>query len=108
MKQTDKRFISRLRKHNNQIERDAEDIEWEETQLSVGDDVMAAFRRELRRGLQNLVDECLNDEVTKQEQDERTDYELLRYKLSKALGKSSEANRRYIERQQEFQRRLQN
>jgi len=97
-----------LRKHNNQIERDAEDIEWEETQLSVGDDVMAAFRRDLRRGLQNLVDECLNDEVTKQEQDERTDYELLRYKLSKALGKSSEAHRRYIERQQEFQRRLQN
>ena len=29
MKQTDKRFISKLRKHNNQIERDAEDIEWE-------------------------------------------------------------------------------
>ena len=108
MKQTDKRFISRLRKHNNQIERDAEDIEWEETQLSVGDDVMAAFRRDLRRGLKDVVDECLSDEITRQEQNERTDYELLRFELSKALAKSSEAHRCYIKRQQEFQRRLQN
>ena len=106
MKQTDKRFISKLRKHNNQIERDAEDIEWQETQLSVGDDVMAAFRRELRRELKNLVDECLNDEITAQEQDERTDYELLRYKLSKALGLSSEARKQYILRQREFQQRF--
>ena len=106
MKQTDKRFISKLRKHNNQIERDAEDIEWEETQLSVGDDVMAAFRRELRRELQNLVDECLNDEITAQEQDERTDYELLRYELNKALAKSPEARQQYIQRQREFQRRF--
>ena len=98
MKRTDKELISKLRKHNKQIERDRADIEWEETQLSVGDDVMAAFRRELRRELKNLVDECLNDEITAQEQDERTDYELLRYKLSKALGSSSEAHRRYIER----------
>ena len=70
MKQTDKRFISKLRKQNNQIEKMTEDIEWDEKEVSVGDDVMAAFRRELRRGLQDVVDECLNDEVTKQEQDE--------------------------------------
>jgi len=106
MEQTDKRFISKLRKQNNQIEQDTADIEWDEKGLGVGDDIMAAFRRDLRRGLKDVVDECLSDEITRQEQNERTDYELLRFELSKALAKSSEASRRYLKRQQEFQRRL--
>lgn len=106
MKRTHKQLISKLRKHNKQIEQDRADIEWEETQGSFTGDVMSGFRRELRRGLQAAVDECSGDDLTPAERDERTERELLRYELNKALAKSPEARKRYIQRQRQFQQRF--
>ncbi len=108
MKRTGKNLISKLRKHGKQIEQDRADIEWQETQGSFTGDAMSGFRRELRRALQSAVDECLDDALTPAERDERTERELLRYELNKALAKSPEARQQYIQRQREFQRRLQN
>ena len=106
MKRTDKQFISKLSKHSERIEQDIADIEWEETQGSVGADVMDGFRRELRRALQSAVDECLDDDLAVAERDEHTERELLRYELNKALAKSPEARKQYIQRQREFQQRF--
>ena len=106
MKRTGKKLISKLRKHNKQIEQDTADIEWEETQGGFTGDAMSGFRRELRRALQSAVDECLDDDLTPDERDERTERELLRYELNKILAKSPEARKQYIQRQREFQRRF--
>ena len=106
MKQTDKQFISKLQKHSKRIEQDMADIEWDETQGSVGGDVLGDFRRELRRELRDVVDECLDDDLTQAERDERTEYELLRYQLKKALAKSPEFRKQYLARERERRRRL--
>lgn len=108
MKRTGKNLISKLRKHGKRIKQDRADIEWEETQgsFTVTGDAMSGFRRELRRALQSAVDECLDDDLTPAERDERTERELLRYELNKALAKSPEARKRYIQRQREFQQRF--
>jgi len=106
MKRTGKNLISKLRRHGKQIEQDRADIEWEETQGSFRVDAMNSFRRELRKALQSAVDECLDDGLTPAERDERTERELLRYELNKALAKSPEARKRYIQKQREFQRRF--
>lgn len=106
MKQTDKQFVSKLQKHSKQIEQDKADVEWDETQGGVGGDVMTGFRRALRRGLQDAVDECLDDDLTQAERDERTEHELLRYELNKALAKSPEFRKQYLARERERRRRL--
>ena len=106
MKRTGKKLISKLRKHGKQIEQDRADIEWEETQGSFTGDAMSGFKGELRRALQSAVDECLDDELAAAGWDERTERELLRYELNKALANSAEARKQYIQRQREFQQRF--
>ena len=104
MEQTSKHFISKLTKRSGRIERDREDIEREESDGEIVTDPLHNFRRELRRGLQDAAESCLNG--GRIEPDERTQYELLRYELNKALAKSPEARKQYIQRQREFQQRF--
>ena len=100
MEQTSKHFISKLTKRSGRIERDREDIEREESDGEIVTDPLHNFRR----GLQDAADSCLNG--GRIEPDERTQYELLRYELNKALAKSPEARKQYIQRQREFQQRF--
>ena len=104
MKQTNKHFTSKLTKRSGRIEHDREDIEREENDGEISTDPLNDFRRELRRGLQDAANSCLND--GRIEPDERTQYELLRYELGKALASSPAARKDYIRRQREFQQRL--
>lgn len=104
MNRTGKQFISNLQKHNKRIEQDTADIEWKETQGSVGDDVLDNFRRELRRSLQYDANSCLS--ASQQEKDERNQHELLRYDLGKKLAKSQEARLDSMARRKEFQQRF--
>jgi len=106
MKQTDKQFINKLQKNNKRLEQDKEDFDWQETQGSVGSDLLADFKRELHSGLQDVADECLCDDSTQQESDERTQSELMRRELGRALAKSQEFRKQYIQRQRDFHRRF--
>jgi hypothetical protein len=106
MKQTDKQFINKLQKNNKRVERYAVDIEREETQDSVGRDLLADFKRELHSGLQDAADECLCDDLTWQESDERTQSELMRHELGRALANAPEFRKQYIQRQRDFHRRF--
>ena len=54
-------------------------MEREENDGEIVTDPLNDFRRELRRGLQDVADSCLND--GRIEPDKRTQYELLRYEL---------------------------
>jgi hypothetical protein len=101
-----KRFIDKLKKPNRQIEQDAADIEWDETEGSVGGGVIAAFRRDLRRGLQDAASETIADEDLRSERDERTEDELLNYELNKALAKSPKYHKQYLKRELERRRRI--
>ena len=76
MEKTNNNFISKLTKRSGRIERDREDIEREESDGEIVTDPLNDFRKELRRGLQDAADSCLND--GRIEPDERTQYELLR------------------------------
>ena len=104
MKRTNKKLISKLSKHSERIERDREDVEREETDGELVTDVMNDFKRELRRGLQDAVRNCLSD--SQKDKDKQTQHELLRYELGKRLAKSPEARKQYIQRQREFQQRF--
>jgi len=104
MEQTSKHFISKLTKRSGRIERDREDIEREESDGEIVTDPLNDFRRELRRGLQDAADCCLNG--GRIEPDERTQSELLRYELGKALAKSPAARKDYLQRQRRFQQRF--
>ena len=104
MKQTDKQFFSKLSKHSERIEKDREDIEREETDGELVTDVLNNFKRELRRGLQDAVHNCLSD--SQKDKDEQTQHELLRYELGKRLAKSPEARKQYVQRQRELQQRF--
>lgn len=104
MKQTNKHFIGKLTKRSERIEQDRDDIEREESDGEIVSDPLSDFRRELRRGLQDVADSCLND--GRIEPDMRTQYELLRYELGKALASSSAARKDYIRRQRKFQQRF--
>ena len=104
MKQTDNQLISKLSKHSERIEKDREDVEREETDGELVTDVLNDFKRELRRGLQDAVHNCLSD--SQKDKDEQTQHELLRYELGKRLAKSPEARKQYIQRQREFQQRF--
>ena len=104
MKQTDKQFFSKLSKHREPIEKDREDIEREETDGELVTDVLNDFKRELRRGLQDAVHNCLSD--SQKDKDEQTQHELLRYELGRRLAKSPEARKQYIQRQREFKQRF--
>ena len=101
MKRTGKKIIS---KHSERIEKDREDIEREETDGELVTDVLNDFKRELRRGLQDAVHNCLSD--SQKDKDEQTQHELLRYELGRRLAKSPEARRQYIQRQREFKQRF--
>ena len=107
MKRTGKKLISKLSKlskHSERIEKDREDVEREETDGELVTDVLNDFKRELRRGLQDAVHNCLSD--SQKDKDEQTQHELLRYELGKRLAKSPEARKQYIQRQREFQQRF--
>jgi len=104
MKQTDKQFISKLRKQSEGIEQDREGSVREETDGELVTDVLNDFKRELRKDLQDAVHSCLID--GKKNEDEKTQHELLRYELGKRLAKSSEAREQYIQQQREFQQRF--
>ena len=104
MEKTNNNFISKLTKRSGRIERDREDIEREESDGEIVTDPLHNFRRELRRGLQDAADSCLND--GRIEPDERTQYELLRYELGKALAKSPAARKDYLQRKRRFQQRF--
>ena len=104
MEQTSKHFISKLTKRSGRIERDREDIEREESDGEIVTDPLNAFRRELRRGLQDAADCCPNG--VRIEPDERTQAGLLRYELGKALAKSPAAREDYLQRQRRFQQRF--
>ena len=104
MEKTNQHFISKLTKRSGRIERDREDIEREESDGEIVTDPLNNFRRELRRGLQDAAESCLND--GRIEPDERTQYELLRYELGKALAKSPAARKDYLQRQRKFQQRF--
>ena len=101
MKRTGKKLIS---KHSERIEKDREDVEREETDGELVTDVLNDFKRELRRGLQDAVHNCLSD--SQKDKDEQTQHELLRYELGKRLAKSPEVRKQYIQRQREFQQRF--
>jgi hypothetical protein len=101
MKRMNKKLIS---KHSERIEKDREDVEREETDGELVTDVLNDFKRELRRGLQDAVHNCLSD--SQKDKDEQTQHELLRYELGKRLAKSPEARKQYIQRQREFQQRF--
>jgi hypothetical protein len=104
MEKTNNNFISKLTKRSGRIERDREDIEREESDGEIVTDPLNDFRKELRRGLQDAADSCLND--GRIEPDERTQYELLRYELGKALAKSPAARKDYLQRIRRFQQRF--
>ena len=104
MEKTNKHFTSKLIKRSGRIERDREDIEREESDGEIVTDPLNDFRRELRRGLQDAADSCLN--CGRIEPDERTQSELLRYELGKALAKSPAAREDYLQRKRRFQQRF--
>ena len=104
MKRIGKNLISKLSKHSERIERDRQDVKREETDGELVTDVLNDFKREVRRGLQDAVHNCLSD--SQKDKDEQTQHELLRYELGKRLAKSPEARKQYIQRQREFQQRF--
>jgi hypothetical protein len=104
MEKTNNNFISKLTKRSERIDRDRADIEREESDGEIVTDPLNDFRKELRRGLQDAADSCLND--GRIEPDERTQYELLRYELGKALAKSPAARKDYLQRKRRFQQRF--
>ena len=104
MEKTNNNFISKLTKRSERIEQDRDDMEREENDGEISTDPLNDFRRELRRGLQDAADSCLND--GRIEPDERTQYELLRYELGKALAKSPAARKDYLQRKRRFQQRF--
>ena len=108
MRKKQSAFTGRVTQPSRQIEQDAAEIEWDETQGTTGGDVMDNIRRELRQGLEQVARECLRGDLSQDEtnNEDRQQQGLLDIELRKALKRSPRAHDEYQKREREFQQRI--
>ncbi|MDO8864143.1 hypothetical protein Q6D67_20870 [Haliea sp. E1-2-M8] len=107
MRKKQSKFIDRVTQPSCRLKKDAAEIEWDETHGSGDGDAMSNFRQQLRQGLQQAADECLNNSLSRDETDRehRQQLELMDIELRKILKHSPSANAAYTKDQIEFRRR---
>ena len=108
MNDRERKFLNRIVRPNCAIEQNADEIEQSETQNSLTKDDLGKFQQDLRRGLQDVAQSCLDSSKTGSQLDSETEQELLRYELGKALARSPEFRKHYITQELARRRRLEN